>query len=101
MINKIVKFINIEYASEISIELLSQKAKLSKNHFIKRFNDEMNITPMEYIKSIRLQNAKKMLRSNELNITQVAQLCGFNSSSYFTKSFREVFGETPKEFRKR
>jgi AraC-like DNA-binding protein len=56
---------------------------------------------MEYLKSIRLQNAKKMLRSNELNITQVAQLCGFNSSSYFTKSFREVFGETPKEFRKR
>jgi AraC-like DNA-binding protein len=101
MINEIVKFINIEYASEISIELLSQKAKLSKNHFIKQFNDEMNITPMEYLKSIRLQNAKKMLRSNELNITQVAQLCGFNSSSYFTKSFKLAFNETPKEFIKR
>jgi AraC-like DNA-binding protein len=101
MINEIVKFINIEYASEISIELLSQKAKLSKNHFIKRFNDEMNITPMEYLKSIRLQNAKKMLRSNELNITQIAQLCGFNSSSYFTKSFKLAFNETPKEFIKR
>lgn len=98
MINEIVKFINIEFGSEITLETLSQRANLSKNHFSKCFNDEMSITPMEYLRSIRLKNAKKMLRSNELSITQIAQLCGFNSSSYFTKSFREVFGETPKVF---
>ncbi|HHH54282.1 MAG TPA: AraC family transcriptional regulator [Bacteroidetes bacterium] len=98
MMNEIIKFINIEYGSEISIELLSQKAHLSKSHFSKLFNKEMNISPMEYLKKVRLQNAKKMLRSNELNITQIAQLCGFNSSSYFTKSFKEAFGETPRKF---
>ena len=97
MMNEIIKFINIEYASEISVELLSQKANLSKSHFSKLFNNEMNISPMEYLKKIRLQNAKKMLRSNELTVTQIAQLCGFNSSSYFTKSFREAFGVTPRE----
>ena len=96
MMNEIIKFINIEYASEISVELLSQKANLSKSHFSKLFNDEMNISPMEYLKKIRLQNAKKMLRSNELTVTQIAQLCGFNSSSYFTKSFKLAFNETPK-----
>jgi len=97
----IIKFINIEYASEISVELLSQKANFSKSHFNKLFNHEMNTSPMEYLKNVRLKNAKKMLRSNQLNITEVAQLCGFHSSSYFSKSFKEAFKQTPKEFSKR
>jgi len=101
MMNEIIKFINIEYASEISIKLLSQKANLSKSHFSKLFSDELDISPMEYLKTIRLKNAKKMLRSNQSSITQIAQLCGFNSSSYFTKSFKEAFGVTPREFVRR
>ena len=101
MMNEIIKFINIEYASEIDVELLSQKANLSKSHFNKRFNDEMNTSPMDYLKSVRLKNAKKMLRSKQLSITEVAQQCGFHSSSYFAKSFKEAFGETAKEFSKR
>ena len=101
LINKIVKFINIEYSNDLNIELLSQKANLSKSYFGKLFTETMGISPMEYIKKIRLQNAKKMLRSNELSITEIAQYCGFNSSSYFTKIFKETFSETPREFLKR
>jgi len=61
----------------------------------------MKVSPMVYLKTIRLQNAKKMLSAKELSITQVARQCGFNSVSYFTKLFKEYFNETPKEFMRR
>jgi len=100
-INEAVKHININYEQNITLDDLATLSKLSRSHFTKVFIENMKVTPMEYLKIIRLQNAKKMLLSNRLSVTQVAQQCGFNSSSYFTKSFREAFNETPKEFTQR
>jgi len=98
MINESIKFMNINFEKEISSEQLAKLSKLSKSHFSKLFTQEMQVTPMIYLKRIRLQNAKKMLRTKELNITEVARNCGFNSTSYFTKIFKESFSLTPKEF---
>jgi AraC-like DNA-binding protein len=101
LINEAIKFINIEFEQDITIEKLSKLSELSKSHFTKLFTEEMKVSPMVYLKTIRLQNAKKMLRAKELSITQVARQCGFNSVSYFTKLFKEYFNETPKEFMQR
>ncbi len=101
IINEAVKYININFEQDITIEDLAKISNLSKSHFTKLFNGEMNVTPMVYLKTIRLQNAKKMLLANQLTITQISQQCGFNSPAYFTKLFKETFNETPKEFMKR
>lgn len=100
-INEAIKHININYEQNITLDDLATLSKLSRSHFTKVFAENMKVTPMEYLKIIRLQNAKKMLLSNRLPITQVSQQCGFNSSSYFTKTFKEAFNETPKEFAQR
>jgi len=101
LMNEAIKFINIAFEQDITIERLAKLSKLSKSHFTKLFTEEMKVSPMVYLKTIRLQNAKKMLRAKELSITQVARQCGFNSVSYFTKLFKEYFNETPKEFMQR
>jgi len=100
-INEVIRHINTHYEQPITLEELAAVSNLSKSHFTKVFSESMKLTPMEYLKTIRLQNAKKMLLSNRLSVTQVTQQCGFNSSSYFTKTFKEAFNETPKEFAKR
>ena len=97
-INKVIKYINTNYENEISVEELAQISKLSKSHFSKVFSENMNVSPMDYLKSIRIQNAKKMLLSNQLSMTKISTQCGFNSPSYFSKVFKETYGETPKEF---
>lgn len=101
LINEAIKFINIGFEQDITIERLAKLSKLSKSHFTKLFTEEMKVSPMVYLKTIRLQNAKKMLRAKELSVTQVARQCGFNSVSYFTKLFKEYFNETPKELMQR
>ncbi len=100
-INESIKFINANYEKEISLDNLAHNVLLSKSHFIKLFTRTMQTTPMEYLKQIRVQNAKKMLLSNRLSITTISQQCGFNSPSYFTKTFKKVYNETPKEFMQR
>ena len=101
LVNESVKFMNSSYEQEITVEDLAKVVKLSKSHFTKLFSDAMQVSPMVYLRTIRLENAKKMLQSKELSVTQVAQQCGFNSSSYFSKIFKENFLETPKEYMER
>ncbi len=100
-INESIKFINANYEKEISLDDLALNVSLSKSYFIKLFTKTMKTTPIEYLKRIRLQNAKKMLLANRLSITKISQQCGFNSPSYFTKTFKEFYNETPKEFMQR
>lgn len=101
IINETIKFMNIHYDKEISVDDLATVAQLSKSHFSKLFSQSMKISPMEYLKTLRLQNGKKMLLSKQLSVTQISQQCGFNSPSYFTKLFKDMFDETPKEFMRR
>lgn len=100
-VNEAVKYININFEKDIDIQTLADISKFSKSHFSNIFAKEMKTTPMQYLKTIRLKNAKKMLLSNQLNITEAAQRCGFSSPAYFTKTFKESFNETPKEFLER
>ena len=100
-INEIVKYINTHFDESISLEFLATMAELSKSHLSKLFSEEMGISVMEYLKDIRLQNAKKMLLSNSLSVTQVMQQCGFSSPSYFSKLFKQKYNVTPKELIKR
>ncbi len=98
IINEAVKYINIHFEKEISIDQLAKLSHLSSSHFSKLFTQEMQITPMAYLKTVRLQQAKKMLLTKSYTITEVANKCGFNSTSYFAKQFREAFSQTPKEY---
>ena len=58
----------------------------------------MNISPSNLIKSIRLKQAAYLLLNNKVNISEVAYKVGFSTHSYFSNSFHDYFGMTPKEF---
>ena len=65
----------------------------------KVLKDKKGTTLRQYIIAYRLKLAKKLLDESGKSINEVAEECGFNDPSYFTKTFRNVFGMTPKEYR--
>lgn len=99
-INKALDFLNEKYGEKISIRDLATSAGCSVSHFSRLFKDETGIAPSDYVMKVRLDRAKRMLRADEMSVTQIALACGFNSSAYFSHCFSRAFGISPSDFRK-
>ena len=67
----------------------------------KMLKERKGITLHQYIITYRLKAAKRMLELTEKSAAEIADECGFTDASYFAKSFKNAFGETPKEYRNR
>ncbi|NJO69610.1 MAG: helix-turn-helix transcriptional regulator [Bacteroidetes bacterium] len=71
---------------------------LSRVHLNRKLKENINISPNNLIKSIRLKQAAYLLIKNKVNVSEVAYKVGFSSPSYFSNNFREYFGMAPSEF---
>jgi AraC-like DNA-binding protein len=58
------------------------------------------LTPVDFIRQMRLKYAAGILRESDRNVSETAYLTGFNDVKYFSKCFKEMFGISPKEYRK-
>ena len=64
------------------------------------FKQFTGLTPVEYIKNVRLAKAAELLRSPELSVAQVAMEVGFEDPNYFSRQFKQVLGMSPSSFQK-
>ena len=63
-------------------------------------SDDTNQSPSEFVRTFRLHRAAELIKQNAGNLAEIAYQVGFNSQAYFTRSFQEQFGCSPREFRK-
>ena len=61
----------------------------------------MGITVIEYLTSVRIERAKQLLLATDQNCTEICFQVGYNNQSYFTRTFKDLVGIPPREFRKR
>lgn len=94
-------YVHEHYAEKIQIAELAAAAFISERECFRVFHDCMHMTPVQYIKSYRLQMACQMLAKGRETITCISHACGLGSSSYFGKVFQEHIGCTPIEYRRR
>ena len=99
LVSKVIETIraNMEN-SDFSVEDLSREVGMSRVHLNRKLKETMNISPSNLIRSIRLKQAAYLLINNKVNISEVAYKVGFSTHSYFSNSFHDYFGMTPKEF---
>ena len=95
-----MRFIHSHYQESISVEDIAREAHISKRVCFRLFQENLHMTPLEYMTSYRLRKACQRLVDTNESITQIAYNCGFGSSSYFGKVFRERYGCTPAAYRK-
>ena len=98
-IENIITYMHQHFEEQIEIAHLSEIANLSPSHFYRVFKKETRQTPMNYLNNIRLDKAKKLLRSGNQSITETALQCGFNSTSHFSTCFSKHFGISPSKYR--
>lgn len=98
VIDSAVKFIKENFSGDITTESLASKFGYSQEHFCRKFKAETWLTPMNYLKIHRLEEAAKLLKTGKYNIREIALLCGFTDSNYFTRCFKAHFGVPPTKY---
>ena len=82
----------------LSVASLSEEAGVSEVYFRREFKRCFGMTPTAYIKKVRMDNAKALLRTGYYPVSEVAERCGFETVSYFSSEFHRLTGMTPTEY---
>lgn len=91
-------FIDLNFSNPISLQDIATHAHLSKFHFIRLFKRSYGRTPGQYLVSVRIREAKKLLATG-LPVADVCFAIGFDSSTSFAGLFRKMTGLSPSAFR--
>ncbi len=84
---------------KFSLNDILSELNISKSTLDRKLKQQANQNPSGLIRDVRLKNAIKLMRTNKFNIDEIATYVGFNSSSYFIRSFKAKYGQTPREYR--
>lgn len=82
-----------------TVESLAHRAAMSRSAFAAHFSDQFGVSPMAFVRDLRMHRAATMLRTTSLPVATVARRVGYASRSHFSGTFTEVFGAPPSEFR--
>lgn len=85
---------------QLSVEKIAKEMNVSSTHLRKIIIEETGMSPLKYIKSIKMDYAKKLLIEKDIPIAQITLECGFLDTSYFCKEFKKITGVSPLTFRK-
>lgn len=99
-INEITNYIKTNYFSAITLESLSDHFYISRYYLSHIFKKATGFTIFEYIHSIRIVEAQKLLRETDKKVIEIAELVGFNNMSNFGKVFKTITKQSPLSYRK-
>lgn len=94
------RYIDHHYKENLTLDELAEKVSISKYHMAHAFKREYGVSPINYIIDCRIQEGKRLLAETDLAPSQIASILGFSSSSYFCKTFSNIEGTSPTEYRK-
>ena len=97
----IIDYIDQHYTEPLELEEIAKKAGWAKSTCCREFKKTMNCTIFEYIMNCRLSQSERLLLSSDHTITQIAGLCGFDTSSYFIRNFKARTGISPTAYRRK
>ena len=100
-VKQIVNIINADLSANLNLRTLAATQKLSPSYVSTLFKKEIGITVTEYINKKRIDTAKSLLKTTNLQIQTVAQHCGILDVHYFSRLFKKYCGVTPMEYREK
>lgn len=86
--------------NELTVEQLVEDMNMGRTVFFNKLKGMTGLSPVEFIREIRIKRAAQLLESDEYNITEVTYMVGMNDSRYFSKCFKNTYGMTPSEYKR-
>jgi len=100
IIERLIHFMEWRYKEEITLAALAELVHLNPSYLIRLFKKQMNVTPFDYLRDLRLKAAISLLSGSMLSVQEIAHETGFGSVHYFCRLFKRSYGSSPAEWRK-
>lgn len=97
---KILDYVNNHYQN-ITLDMLCKKFSYSKSHISHLFKANNGKSIRQYANTLKIRDAKVLLKTTDLNMTDIALMTGFNDISYFIHIFKDITGTTPVKYRQK
>ena len=94
------QYISAHVREKLSVPLVAKTADVSPSYLTALFHKHLQISPGEYIRRVKLQESKQMIREDNLNFTEIASALQYSTVHHFSRQFKEKFGITPTEYAK-
>ncbi len=101
LIAEAASYMETHYGEALDLEQLAAQTHYSKRHFTRLFKDFYQQSPMDYVNHVRLRHAVDMLSVPGMNLSGIAEACGFADGGLFSKHFRRHFGLSPSAYQKK
>ena len=98
-IERSIRYFNENYTKDINIDEYAKSLHVSTCWFNRRFKQVTKVTPLQYILSLRLSNAKMLLETQDYNVTETSYAVGFHNPLYFSRLFTKHIGMSPSEYK--
>lgn len=99
-VKKAITYLNTNYNHELDLNVLADVAGISKYHFARLFKSEVKMTYRHYMRQLRFNEAKRLLISTNMSISQVCYSVGYFDLTTFGRIFKQNTSLTPSEYRK-
>jgi two-component system response regulator YesN len=96
-----INYIDANYDKPITLADIAKVSYLSVSRLAHLFKEQMGITIIDYLTSVRIERAKQLLLGTEQSCTEICFQVGYNNQSYFSRTFKELVGMSPRQFRNR
>ena len=96
-IETVCNFIQTQFLSDISLEMMCEISGFSKYYFIRSFTQLKGVSPYCYISALRINHAKELLKTKQ-PLSDIALQLGYSHQSHFSNAFKRVVGMTPKQY---
>ena len=100
MVNSILEYIHRNYAAISGLDDIARDMHISKQYMCQLFKKHTLVTVSDYLNNVRINSACEMLRKGDMNVTETAMQCGYNSPMYFCRIFKKIVHMTPNEYRR-
>lgn len=94
-IAKVIELLNREYAQPLKVNELAKEAKMSSSSFYNHFKEVTGMSPIQFQKQLRLQEARRLLLTENLEAAEAAFQVGYESPSHFSREYSRKFGLSP------
>lgn len=95
-----ISYIYLHYKEKVELKDIAKAGSIGKTMCTSIFNKYVNKTPGEFLRDYRIQQSVVLLKTTDMSVTDICYETGFSDASYYSKTFKDVMGTTPLQYRK-